>query len=464
MRICLSIILALFCCACNLPSQNVHISTESLPKALSPHPFLVERIAPLESRDVAVIHNELDAIFGDSTLTNLLEIALMRNTDIAIAKERIMQAQASREAAWGNLLPTISASAAAGKNHDFKNNNPNVDSTTTTKTIGANLAWEIDLFGKNIAAKNAAEQQYFATLSNLQNTQLALLAEVCNSYFLLQNIALNLEISAKNLELYAQILDTVRLMTEAGTLDSTYLFDAQDDLTNAQIAYEQLKTSRVAAYNALLVLLDQKSLPQLPTMQHKPLPKITLLSELPASVILQRPDIKAQLHTLYAAAYSADSAQAALFPTLSLNGSLQSALQSPTTFTGQILGSLTAPLLNRAALNAQAESTRSILRENEHLLRNAINTALSEIDNALFDMQSNKEQLAYAKQRLRNAEEYFSFFSARYEVGLINSREYYSNQVSLNNAQIAINETYLRNLQSYITLFKAFGGQINAQN
>ena len=460
MRICLSVAIVLLCCACNLPSQNVHISTESLPKALSPHPFLIERVTPLESRDVLVMHNELDAIFGDSTLTNLLEIALMRNTDVAIAKERILQAQANRDAAWGNLFPTISASASAGKNHDFKNN----DSSATTKNIGANLAWEIDLFGKNTAAKNAAEQHYFATLSNLQNTQLALLAEVCNSYFLLQNIAQNLEISRVNLELYARILDAVRLMTEAGTLDSTYLFDAQDDLTNAQIAYEQLKTSRVAARNALLVLLDQKSLPQLPAMQHKPLPKITLLSELPASVILQRPDIKAQLHTLYAAAYSADSAQAALFPTLSLSGSLQSALQSPTTFTGQILGSLTAPLLNRTALNAQVENTRSVLRENETLLRNAINTALSEIDNALFDVQSNQEQLAYAKQRLRNAEEYFSFFSARYEIGLINSREYYSNQVSLNNAQIAINETYLRNLQSYITLFKAFGGQINAQN
>lgn len=462
MRICLSVALALLCCSCHLPSQNVQAPTESLPKAFSPHPFLVERITPTESRDVLVMHNELDAIFGDSTLTHLLEIALLRNTDVAIAKERIIQAQASRDAAWGNLLPTLNASASAGKNHDFKNNNSNADSTT--KNIGANLAWEIDLFGKNTAAKNAAEQHYFATLSNLQNTQLALLAEVCNNYFLLQNIALNLEISRVNLELYAQILDAVRLMTEAGTLDSTYLFDAQDDLTNAQIAYEQLKTSRVAARNALLVLLDQKSLPQLPAMSHKPLPKITLLSELPASVILQRPDIKAQIHTLYAAAYNADSAQAALFPTLSLNGSLQSALQSPTTFTGQILASLTAPLLNRAALNAQVESTRSLLRENESLLRNAINTALSEIDNALFDVQSNQEQLAYAKQRLRNAEEYFSFFSARYEIGLINSREYYSNQVSLNNAQIAINETYLRNLQSYITLFKAFGGQINAQN
>ena len=121
MRICLSVAIVLLCCACNLPSQNVHISTESLPKALSPHPFLIERVTPLESRDVLVMHNELDAIFGDSTLTNLLEIALMRNTDVAIAKERILQAQASRDAAWGNLFPTISASASAGKNHDFKN-------------------------------------------------------------------------------------------------------------------------------------------------------------------------------------------------------------------------------------------------------------------------------------------------------------------------------------------------------
>lgn len=477
-----SFVLLLSACGANYLSTSTIQQSNSIPQSFNNEKLLQvsqqNTTNFLEDTEISIedFQNGLNKMFHMEHLKTILELALQKNTDILISKERIIQAQAQLNGAWGSIFPTLSAGADTSSSRTQTHVNPTQTSTNNSSSVRANLSWEIDLLGKNWLAKNALQQSYFQSLENLKNIQISLLAEVASSYFTLKNINDNLNLTAQNIALYEQILEIVRLKTESGLVDSTELFDAQDDLTNTKISFEQLKTSKESAKNALLVLLDLKALPSdleksllesssythpiEVVLEDYKLPQVQSFDKIPAQVILTRPDVKAQVYALYAQNYNKASTRAALFPSLSINGSLQEMLNSPTSLVMQIAGSITAPLLNRATLNQNYTLASSQLKESELTLTNTINTALSEIENTLFDTQSTALQLSHAKERLQNAREYFSFFSARYEVGLIDSWDFYRNQVSLNSAQISINDTYLKGLQSYITLFKVFGGRL----
>ncbi len=424
------------------------------------------KLSEAESEAILPPKEQMQILFNDEVLWELIEIAIQQNMDLQIAQTRILQARSQLKSAWGEMFPQVNVNLGASDSHTRSNSaQAVVESSTQTSQIRASLSWEVDLFGRLNAAKNAKESLYYKSLEDLSSAQITLLGDVANLYFTLRETSLNILLTQENIIAYQESLELTRLKVENGLLDSTELFDAQDRLTNEQNTLEQLKTSQEESKNALLVLLDIKNLPfNLLGDYAFIVPSAFVLDTIPANVLLSRPDIKAAIQTLYAQVYNKANAKASLFPILSLSADLSDVLSSSEGAAGNLAwsmaASLAAPILNRTQLTQNYFLQDAMLQESYLTLQKNLNTALSEIENAIFNTQSTQFQNQNNIQRFQNAQSYYEFSSNRRSIGLIDELEHLTNKASLNNSQKNLNSSKNAHLQALIVLFKAFGGNL----
>ncbi|WP_104722136.1 TolC family protein [Helicobacter mesocricetorum] len=459
----LSISLAILCLGCaKLP--NPQELTHKIPQSFSNEEILIHSsntnlTASLTPKE------QLNTLFLDESLSELYEIALQSNTDLQIMQTRIQQANAQLKSAWGGIFPTLNGNLNTANNHSRSNTSPVSKSSSQTTQIAATLSWEIDLFGRLNANKNAKESLYYQSLENLKNAEISLLANITSLYFTLRETTLNILLTEKNITALTQILELTRLKVENGLLDSTELFNKQDLLSNEQNTLQSLKMQLEETKNALLLLLDLNNLPfdiHNSFSFHNPQPLNPHM--IPADVLLSRPDIQASIQSLYAQIYNKANAKASLFPILSFNANLNEILHSSTQNSGniawQLAASLSAPLLNRTQLTQNYFLQDALLKESYLTLQKNLNTAFIEIENAIFNTQNTQSQLENNTHRLQNAKEYYDFSNNRRITGLIDDLEYLNNVTLLNNSQKSFNSSKNAKLQALITLFKAFGGNL----
>ena len=95
--------------------------------------------------------------FDDPVLNQLIERAAANNLDINVAVARLQQAQAGVTANQSRLLPTVSLGGGVS---DSKSDLPAAvkqgKPDTKALQLSADLKWELDVFGSNRAAANAA--------------------------------------------------------------------------------------------------------------------------------------------------------------------------------------------------------------------------------------------------------------------------------------------------------------------
>ena len=139
---------------------------------------------------------------------------------------------------------------------------------------------------------------------------------------------------------------------------------------------------------------------------------------------------------------------------------MHSSAQNSGNIAWQLAASLTAPLLNRTQLTQNYLLQDALLKESYLTLQKNLNTALSEIENAIFNTQNTQLQLENNKHGLQNAKEYYNFSNNRRNMGLIDDLEHLNNTAFLNNSQKNLNTSTNAKLQALITLFKAFGGNL----
>ena len=96
--------------------------------------------------------------FGDPVLEGLIQQARAANLDVRIAQQRVRQARAGSTAAASRLLPTVAATGSVsdqctGLPAEVKRGLPD----TRAMRGAIDLGWELDVFGANHAAADAAE-------------------------------------------------------------------------------------------------------------------------------------------------------------------------------------------------------------------------------------------------------------------------------------------------------------------
>src|ERR1044072_8551008 len=113
--------------------------------------------------------------FDDPMLTRLIAEATRDKLDLAAAAARLTQARESLVQARAGLVPTVGASAGAGRTMGAGNDH-------NSFSVGADAAWEVDLFGRIRRGVEAAGADAEGAWFDREALRVAIAAEVATNY------------------------------------------------------------------------------------------------------------------------------------------------------------------------------------------------------------------------------------------------------------------------------------------
>ena len=105
--------------------------------------------------DAAVPTENWWSAFGSPELSSLVAAALAANPDLAIAAERVHQAEAQVSIAGASLFPALNFSAGTSRRETRVNGAGWQAVNSSSAALAA--SYEVDLWGKNASSKRSAE-------------------------------------------------------------------------------------------------------------------------------------------------------------------------------------------------------------------------------------------------------------------------------------------------------------------
>ncbi len=341
------------------------------------------------------------ASFGDPVLDDLVTRARSSNLDLAVAAARVLQARSVlREAGW-SLAPTGAVQTGYERRRLTEAETGFGDSVDIELyRIGADAAWEIDLFGRNRRGIEAAAAEVESAEALLANTKVSVTAEVARIYFDLrgaENEVRALEALRAN---QAESLEIVRHARDAGASSELELIQAESQLRSVEVLEPGATRRAKAARHALAILLgirpDQMIVA--PEAQTAIVPANIAIGD-PAALLRRRPDVTAAERRLAASTARIGIATAELYPSVQVSGSLGLVAGSLDALgTGGAASGLIAPVLRWAFLDFGRVRARIAGREAQAaealaVYERTILVALQEADDAFAGYTAATEAL-----------------------------------------------------------------------
>ncbi len=285
---------------------------------------------------------------------------MSRNNDLAAAAFRVRQARLRAGLEATNLTPNVTLGGSASTTRD-------IERGRRSESYGLNLGlgYEIDLWGKLAAARDAAAWELSATQYDRQATALSLVGTTAALYWQIAFLNQRIRATSETVAYLEKVLALVNVRFEAGVAARLDLLQAEQSLVNRRVELSQLEQQRVESRHAMAILLNESPqfrVSELPYLPETPLPEID--AGLPVELLGRRPDLRAAEFRLRESVANIDQTRASFYPAFSLTGSyggssttLADVLQNPMATLG--IG-LSLPFIqwNTRNLNIQVSETR----------------------------------------------------------------------------------------------------------
>lgn len=408
---------------------------------------------------------------GDPLLVELIDAAQREAPSVATARSRIAQARATRVAAGAALAPALNANVNAVREPletvvAANQPPPNLISTTVTGQLQA--SWEIDLFGANRAARNAAQARLEGARAGWHDARVSVAAEVANQYVSLRTCQRLLAVSEADAASRGETARLTELAASAGFQAPANAALARASAADARGRLSQQRAQCEVDVKALVQLtgLTEPDLRQKlakVSAKHEDFAPITIAS-VPAAALNQRPDLLAAERDVAAASADLGSEQAQRYPRLTLNGSVGfinfrssgTSFNSGTWAVGPI--QLALPLYDGGQQTANVASAQARYEEAAALYRAKARQAVREVEEALVNLHSTAERTADAKAAADGYRASFEGVQARYQRGLASLIDLEdARRTALSSQTTAVNLQRER-MAAWIALYRAAGG------
>lgn len=400
-------------------------------------------------------------VFTDPLLQDFISRALANNVNLENARLNIDIARANLLGAKLSYLPSVALNPnGAGAKYNLPGS-----SMTWTYTIPMAASWEIDVFGKILNNKRAAEVNVELQSDYAQAVRSQIIGGVASCYYSIATIESQLELSRQTSEIWAKSVQTMRDFKETGRVTEAAVVQSEAQYYSILASITDLETALRQANNSMSLLLNEQ--PQtyaIPADARLDVPAI-LRDGIALREIAQRPDVRVAEKNLAAAYYNTNLARAAFYPGLTISAQggfsnlLGSFIKNPGDWFIQLAGQLTAPLFARGQNIARLKGAKVQQEQSMNNFKYALLNAAAEIDNALVSLANNTtkaEMLAKQEESLQKAVDYTNLLMAHDQNTTY--LEVLTAQSSLLQAQMGRLSTELNRQTDLITLYQALGG------
>jgi NodT family efflux transporter outer membrane factor (OMF) lipoprotein len=402
---------------------------------------------------------------SDALLVQLIESAQTVSPTVASAASRIAQSRAERVAAGAALAPNVDAAASVNRS-----NQQSALPMGTTSQAALNASWEIDIFGANRAARDAAQARLESAHAGWHDARVSVAAEVANQYYGLRACEQLLTVAQQDAVSRADTSRLTELSAKAGFQSPASLALARASAADGNSRYIAQRAAcdvDVKVLSALTAIgepeLRQKLAAAVPAIA----PAIAI-PELPARTLSQRPDVFTAEREVAAASADVGNAEAQRYPRLSLSGSVGIAnfraggenTKTDTWTIGPV--SLSVPVFDAGRRRANVDSANARYDAAVTSYRSTVRQAVSEVEQALVNLDSTAARSGDAQTALDGYRVNYTAVDDRYKNGMASLFEL----EDARRTRLAAEQTVI-NLQrersaAWVALYRAAGGGFTA--
>ena len=259
-------------------------------------------------------------VFNDPVLNELVETTARQNLTLRVAGTRILQAQAVRGIAAGNLFPQVQQAFGSYDRVQASEtiaNSPPVQ-IFDTWTSGFNLAWEVDFWGRFRRGLESADAALDASIEGYDNVLVLLLSDVASTYVQIRTIQEQLRLVRENVDLQEQSLKIAQAQFDAGQADASDTLQTRNNVEQTRALIPGLEAALRQANNALCILLGEPPFELVAELGEAPIPVAPpdVALGIPAELLRRRPDIRQAERIVAAQCVKSGSPSQNCIPTL----------------------------------------------------------------------------------------------------------------------------------------------------
>ena len=410
-------------------------------------------------------------VFDDPVLDKLVETGRRNNNNLEIAGLRILEARAQLGIATGSLYPQ-SQFAAGEATWISPPDNSGVTSDYWFYGLGASASWEIDFWGRFRRGIESADAAYFASIAAYDQALVLLVASIVDSYADIRTTEARLLIAQHNLKIQQRSYDIAAVLYRNGAASELDMQQAETLLLATRATVPELEATLRQARNALSTLLGQfpgsmedvlagsQGIPELPA---------NIAVGFPADMLRRRPDVRQAELTAMSQNALVGLAEADLYPSFSLVGTIGLSSVGPGDSTFGDLFSSDAlslsigpsfvwPFLNYGRIKNNIRVQDARLQQALIAYRESVLQAAREAEDAMAAFMGSREQARKLAETVYSAERSNELSTQRYQEGFSDYQRVLDAQRSLFTQQqqyVATQGSAVRNL---VALYKSLGG------
>ena len=431
-------------------------------------------------------------VFNDPVLDSLIDGAHRQNLTLREAGFRVAEARALYGFSVGNLFPQqqqafgsytrqqisregfgafggaggIGGGAIGGGIGGGGGAGASFPRSFSIWTLGTQLAWELDFWGRFRRAVEAADAELDASVENYDDVLVILLSDVASTYVEIRTLEQRLRFARDNVKYQTGSLDLAKIRLEEGAASRLDVTQAQTNVAQTAAAIPVLESQLRQAQNRLCVLLGAppEDIRQQLGEARIPVAPAEVAVGIPAELIRRRPDVRRAEREVAAQSARIGIAEADLYPAFTINGSIfVQANQFKDLFNSSAVAGNVGPAFNWNILNygrlinrIAAEEARFFREATEY--QSAVLNANREAEDAIVAFLQAQEQTARLREGVAAAAESRDLVMELYRGGRADFGRVFVAEFFLAQQQDLLAQAEGAIAQALVGLYRALGG------
>lgn len=413
--------------------------------------------------------------FREPQLISLIEKALHKNNDVAIAVKNMEQLDLAVKEARLGLLPTLDLTVGASRAFLSKNS---LNGSLSEQFVGTSymdnydatlqLSWEVDIWGKAKMQKEAARANYFGQKENLSALKTRIISQVAQAYYNLISLDEQLIIAQRNIALSDSTLKMMKLQFNAGQITSLAVNQAEAQKKTAELLVPLAWQNIAMQENALSILCGgyPDSITRAGYLAEV-MPEEQLTGAVPAQLLSRRPDVKAAEYVVVNANARTGLTKAAMYPAFSLSPQIGSNsfkfnqwFDLPGSMAKTVAVNLTQPIFRKRSLRT-AHETALVEQEKAVIqFRQTVMTAVGEVSDAMARSKAASQRLVLVHEKTAMLNKATDDAQKLYKSGMATYLEVLTAQNSKLQNDLEAISIQLAKLNAVTDLYRTLGGGV----
>jgi len=380
------------------------------------------------------------------TLGGALVKAYLSNPDINAQRASVRASDEGVPKANAGFLPTVQGTANAGFTRlGYEDGGFGVPNISQTYPRGYGVSVQQNLFNgnKTINGVRAAESNVLGQREQLRYTEENTLLTALTNYMNVMRDTATLNLNLSNVDVLKEQLRQTKDRFNVGEVTRTDVAQAESALAQSQAQYLQAQTTlqaSIASYRQIVGDQPRKLQPVSPVAHLLP----HNLNEAVAIAQAENPAITAYLHGVDVALLNVKISEAALYPTVNLQGSLtknfdvQSLPGGSRQLVGAVVGQLTVPIYDGGSSYASIRQAKEQVSQQELSTDSQRDKVRQAVVAAWFANVNAPSIVAAAKAQVKAAEVALAGVREEAKVGQRTTLDVLNAQQTLLQARVAL--------------------------